>query len=167
MEKLIICYTPAWNSEKTIARAMNSIINQTYENWLYYVDDNGSTDGTLEIARKIAEKDSRIIVTHKDVNPGCVVLLPFFRDVLLPQFSDDVYFCELDDDDQYKPEFFEKTLSFAEENRLDIAYCGVEALLNGDGRLFWRRVLPKDLVLKSPKIIIEHLVSCFSQYRTC
>ena len=43
---MIYVRTCAYNAEKTIRRAMDSVLNQTYRDITYYVLDNGSTDRT-------------------------------------------------------------------------------------------------------------------------
>lgn len=48
---LVTIITVAFNSEKTIARAMESVLNQTYENIEYIVIDGASQDKTVEVAR--------------------------------------------------------------------------------------------------------------------
>ena len=53
---------PAYNAERFIAEAIESVIAQTHHDWQMVVVDDGSTDRTLEIARSFAERDSRITV---------------------------------------------------------------------------------------------------------
>lgn len=48
---MIYVRTCAYNAEKTLRRAMDSVLNQTYGELTYYVLDNGSTDRTGEILR--------------------------------------------------------------------------------------------------------------------
>ena len=55
---LVSIILPAYNSEKTVGDAIVSILLQTYINWELLFIDDGSTDATLEVARKFA--DSRI-----------------------------------------------------------------------------------------------------------
>lgn len=48
-----------YNSEKTLRRAMLSVLNLTYQDWECIVVDGASKDGTLAIVKKFAAKDSR------------------------------------------------------------------------------------------------------------
>lgn len=44
---------PTFNSEKTIKKTLETIINQTYQNIEIIISDNGSTDNTINIIKKI------------------------------------------------------------------------------------------------------------------
>lgn len=65
MEPLISIIIPMYNSELYIEKTINSIINQTFENFELLIVDDGSTDSSYEICKKIASKDQRIIVFSK------------------------------------------------------------------------------------------------------
>ncbi len=52
---------PAYNAEKYIARCLDSIIHQTYENVEILVIDDGSSDKTADIVESMADKDTRVI----------------------------------------------------------------------------------------------------------
>ena len=49
-----------YNAEKTIKRCINSILNQTYENWEFIICNDGSSDGTLNVLNEYQKTDSRI-----------------------------------------------------------------------------------------------------------
>lgn len=49
-----------YNSEKTLRLALNSVVNQQFEDWECIIVDGASTDSTMDIARQYAAKDSRI-----------------------------------------------------------------------------------------------------------
>ncbi len=51
---------PVHNAEKSLSRAVESVINQTYPNWELILSENGSTDGTPDLCRHWENKDSRI-----------------------------------------------------------------------------------------------------------
>src|SRR5713226_8121927 len=61
---------PVFNCERTLAIAIRSILNQTYDNWELLLMDDGSTDRTLEVARSFA--DPRISVLRDHLHKGLV-----------------------------------------------------------------------------------------------
>lgn len=48
-----------YNSERTIKRALESVMNQTYQNWECLVIDGNSKDKTIEIVNNFVKFDSR------------------------------------------------------------------------------------------------------------
>lgn len=52
----------AYNNVQFIKAAIESVQAQTYPNWELVINDDCSTDGTYELAQKLAEKDERIRV---------------------------------------------------------------------------------------------------------
>lgn len=69
---LVSVVTPVYNGQKFLAECIDSILSQTYQNWEYVIVDNRSTDQTLDIARRYAERDVRIRIysNHEFVNMG-------------------------------------------------------------------------------------------------
>lgn len=56
----------AYNVEKYIEDCLESVINQTFSDWECIIVNDGSTDNTLELCAKYAEKDRRIRVISKE-----------------------------------------------------------------------------------------------------
>jgi glycosyltransferase involved in cell wall biosynthesis len=56
---------PVFNLETTIARAIESVLAQTFTGFELIASDNGSTDGSAAIARRYAEHDRRILYTRQ------------------------------------------------------------------------------------------------------
>lgn len=141
----------AYNAEKTIRRAIKSVLSQTFQDFIFYICDNGSTDRTRKIIDFYAKKDGRITPFYNQVNMVYDEVSAAFRD--LPRNIDaDDFYCTLDADDEYFPTFLEDTLNFMEENRLDIACCGTEMFRvdkKGNRRFAGNRVLQENLVLNA------------------
>lgn len=57
---------PAYNTEKYIAEAIESILTQTFPDFEFIIINDGSTDNTAQIIKKYADKDHRIkFINHK------------------------------------------------------------------------------------------------------
>lgn len=59
---------PTYNGEKYIRHSINSILEQSYEDWELIVVDDCSIDNTLEIILEYEKIDRRISVIHNNVN---------------------------------------------------------------------------------------------------
>lgn len=60
----------AYNREKYIAEAIESVRASSYTNWELIITDDCSTDKTLEIARNFESQDTRIRVFRNEINLG-------------------------------------------------------------------------------------------------
>ena len=97
-KKMISIIMPAYNSEKYISEAVESISNQSYKNWELLIVDDGSTDNTPEIIDAYSKTDSRIKVFHKK-NDGVSAARNFALNNICGEYvtfidSDDVYHTE-------------------------------------------------------------------------
>ena len=70
MEELVSVIVPAWNAEKTIKRALNSVARQSYKNYEVLVVDDCSEDNTREIVLGFVSSDSRFRYLSTKVNSG-------------------------------------------------------------------------------------------------
>jgi glycosyltransferase involved in cell wall biosynthesis/peptidoglycan/xylan/chitin deacetylase (PgdA/CDA1 family) len=57
---------PAFNAEATLPRAIESLTAQTLTDWEAVIVDDGSSDDTLDRARRLASRDSRIVVLSQE-----------------------------------------------------------------------------------------------------
>lgn len=61
---------PAYNAEKYIAEAIESILNQTFNDFEFIIVDDASTDQTQKIIERYKKKDKRIIYIKNKLNQG-------------------------------------------------------------------------------------------------
>lgn len=100
---------PVYNTEKFLARCLNSVLSQSVENLEVVCVNDGSTDNSLNILEEYAAKDSRIKVLSQE-NKGQSAA----RNRAMPEISGDYVFF-LDSDDFIHPQTFEILLKVAEK----------------------------------------------------
>lgn len=100
---------PVHNSEKTISRAIKSILDQTFQNFELLIIENGSSDNTTEIISK--HNDERII--HKSLREKSIVLA-LNHGLNLARGK---YIVRMDADDYSYPDRLEAQYSFLEQNK--------------------------------------------------
>ena len=99
MEVLVSVIIPTFNRERILSQAIDSVINQTYQNWECIVVDDGSEDNTIDLLRRYSEKDSRIRFYKRDRLPKGA---PTSRNIGLKHANGD-YVIFLDSDDYLLP----------------------------------------------------------------
>lgn len=128
----IIVYTHAYNVEKYIKNALQSMIGQTYDNWEWYLTDNASTDQTPAIIESFlqAHPDERIHYFKRKYNtilqPG-KEKDPFFDDILPSFVGKDYYITSLDSDDYFAPDALEIMATPVIEHGVDYVITGRQA----------------------------------------
>jgi glycosyltransferase involved in cell wall biosynthesis len=65
-EPLVTVLTPVYNGEQFLEKCIDSVLNQTYQNFEYIIVNNCSTDRSLEIANTYAKRDKRMRVHTND-----------------------------------------------------------------------------------------------------
>ncbi|KAF5059613.1 glycosyltransferase [Methanobacterium aggregans] len=90
-EPLVSVVVPVLNSEKTLKKCLNSVLNQSYGNIEVIVVDGGSNDRTVEIAQKLGAKvvDANVPSMTKQTNMGIInsqgkYIYRIDSDVILP-----------------------------------------------------------------------------------
>ena len=100
-----------YNCADTLKEAVKSIENQTYENWELILCDDGSKDGTYQIAEELKNQDSRIILLKNEKNLG---LNKTLNRCLASATGD--YIARMDGDDDCRSDRFEKQIAFLQTN---------------------------------------------------
>lgn len=120
MEKIDILLA-TYNGEKFVKEQIESILNQTYENFNLIISDDASTDNTLNILEEYEKKDTRIKVFKKEKNKGLIDNFEF----LLKNVTSD-YFMFSDQDDIWKKDKIEKSINKLKEESSGLVYTDLE-----------------------------------------
>lgn len=110
--------TPVYNVSKYLDRCIESIINQTFDNFELILVDDGSTDDSGEKCDSWADKDSRIKIIHqKNAGAGAA------RNVGLTMATGD-YIAFVDSDDWIELDMYETLIKLLQDFPMaDIAIC--------------------------------------------
>jgi glycosyltransferase involved in cell wall biosynthesis len=123
--QLISVIMPAYNEEKFIGEAIESVRAQTYSNWELIIVDDASKDKTMEIIEQYVSTDSRIKLHRFSVNQGaCTALNQGFKE------ARGEYICWLSADDRYMEGMLESEYRFLTDNRQMQAVFSVHEFIN-------------------------------------
>ena len=120
MNELISVIIPIYKVEKYLNRCLESVVNQTYKKLEIILVDDGSPDGCPQICDEYAQKDSRIIVIHKE-NGGQSTARNAGLDICKGE-----YIAFVDSDDYVSEKYIESLYNSLTENGTDIAICGTQ-----------------------------------------
>jgi len=130
LSPLISIITPVYNHEKFIRDTIESVINQTYQNWEMLVVDDCSVDRSWEIIQEYAKKDNRIKAFRNETNKGLVLNWEF----LINKSSGD-YIAFLEGDDVFnKKNLEEKIKIFEKYQGVGMVYCNLN-MINEEGKI--------------------------------
>jgi glycosyltransferase involved in cell wall biosynthesis len=120
---------PVYNAASRISDVAKSVLGQDHENLELIICDNGSTDGTEEVCRNLAEQDRRVLYHRHPVNIG---LLNNFVSAM--RLATGEFFRWVGDDDWLAPDCVSRSLdAFAADSRLICVTTQVE-YIGPDGR---------------------------------
>ena len=123
MEEKIDILLATYNGEKYVAEQIESILNQTYQNFNLIISDDCSKDNTTNILKEYAKKDKRIILHLQEKNLGVVKNIEF----LLRQVKNNLYMLS-DQDDVWIKEKVEKTVEKLEKENADLVFGDLEVV---------------------------------------
>jgi glycosyltransferase involved in cell wall biosynthesis len=109
-EPAISVLMPVYNTERYVAEAVESILAQTFRNFEFLIIDDGSTDRSLSILKRYAERDPRIYLVSRP-NTGYVIALNEMLAMARGEFI-----ARIDADDIALPERFEVQVAYLREH---------------------------------------------------
>lgn len=112
---------PVYNVEKYLSRCVDSILNQTYQDFEILLVNDGSPDNCGKICDEYAEKDSRVFVIHQK-NGGLSAARNTGIDWFYEQGKSN-YITFVDSDDWLHPEYLRALMNGISENNMKISVC--------------------------------------------
>jgi glycosyltransferase involved in cell wall biosynthesis len=137
---LVSIITPSFNSEKFIAKTIESVQNQTHQNWEMIIVDDCSTDNTACIIEQFLANDNRIRFFQLEKNSGAGIA----RETAISKAKGD-YIAFLDADDLWKPLKLEKQLQFLKDNKTPFTFSFYDCIDEEGNALNKRVEAPKNL----------------------
>jgi hypothetical protein len=117
---LISVLMPAWNAEKTVRKAAQSILAQTWRNLELLIVDDASTDGTPAIIQDIAAQDPRVRTFRNAVNVG-----PYVSKNIALRHARGEWITGQDADDWSHPHRLERQVEFCQTQNVPACLSGM------------------------------------------
>ena len=134
---LVSIIMAAYNAEKTIEQAINSVLSQTYTNFELLVVNDCSKDRTVELVKSFAATDQRVRLISNVKNSG----VSYTRKHGLEE-ANGSWIAILDSDDAWAPDKLEKQIELQKKMNADLLFTG-SAFMDSDGQ-------PIDWYLQAP-----------------
>lgn len=151
MNELVSIIMPSYNTGANIGKSIESILNQSYENWELIIVDDCSTDETDSVVR--AFQDSRIRYYKNEKNSGAAVS----RNRALRE-AKGKWIAFLDSDDLWEPEKLEKQLRFMKEHGYHFTYTDYQ-IIHPDGT-------PSPYICTGPRKVNKWKLYCWCWFST-
>ena len=140
---LVSVLMSTFNNQNTIGKAIESIINQTYQNIELLIMDDCSNDETFKIISNYAAKHKNIKIFQNNINVGLtrslnILIKKSFGEFIARQYADDISLRER----------IENQINCIVSNKLD--FCTSRALNIESGKAFQRLsyYFPRKLIFK-------------------
>lgn len=111
-----------YNCESTVRKSIDSILAQTYQNWVMIICDDGSTDHTFDVLQEYAKRyPEKFVIIKNDKNRR----LPYSLNHCLECVETELV-ARMDGDDWSMPDRFEKQVAFLKAHpEYDLVGTGV------------------------------------------
>jgi teichuronic acid biosynthesis glycosyltransferase TuaG len=149
---------PAYNCEKYIVEAIDSVVDQSYEDWKLIIIDDGSTDLTNDLIKNYLS-DKRISLKRLKKNKG----QGFCRNFAL-RYSKSKYVAFIDADDIWLKEKLKRQIDLMSDLNLSFTYTNYSSFreINGKKRINKNIVLPEsfnfDQFIKNTSICTSAMI---------
>lgn len=139
VDGLVSIIMPSWNTARFICESIQSVINQTYEQWELFIVDDYSTDNTDEIIKTFLD-NKRIKYIKNEKNSGAALS----RNKALREARGE-WIAFLDSDDLWSPDKLEHQLVFMKQNGYVLSYTEFERIDEDDK--------PLNIYVSGPEVV--------------
>jgi teichuronic acid biosynthesis glycosyltransferase TuaG len=160
MQPIVSIITPAYNSSNFIEETIQSVFDQTFEEWEMIIVDDNSSDDTVSIAKRFAKEDSRIKIIELSENSGPATA----RNVAI-ELSRGRYIAFLDSDDLWDPVKLERQIGFMKRKNSAFS-CTYYSLMNEEGESNGKVATPPDRVNYTDLLKRNHIGCLTAIYDT-
>ena len=151
---LVSVLMPAYNSEKYLKNTIESILNQTYQNFEFIIVDDCSTDDSWKIIQTYKKRDTRISCIKNDKNSGMTKTRNKLFDFANKKSK---YFAMMDSDDISLKSRLEEQVNFLEkkENK-NVGVVGTNLIIIDEDsreiakREYSEKITKRNVLIKSP-----------------
>jgi glycosyltransferase involved in cell wall biosynthesis len=133
MNPRVIIGLPVFNGAQHLGRALESLLAQSYDDFLIVFVDNRSTDATAEIALRYAALDPRLVYERNPLQLGMVENWRRAFDLAIEKFGSFEYFCWGSDHDIWHPNWLEALVPELDANPALVAAFPIAGAMSADG----------------------------------
>lgn len=151
---------PAYNAEKYIGEAIESVLNQTYSNYELIIVDDASKDQTANIVKKLVVKTDNIRFYQNEKNKGVSYTRNF---AISKAYGDWIAF--LDSDDKWHKEKLEKQVKLLlDKPNAKLVFTGSAFIDKNSNRYSYILKVPEKISQK--ELFKQNIISCSSVLTT-
>jgi len=134
---VVSVYMPVFNAGPYLIQSIESILNQTFQNFEYIIVDDCSTDDSWKIIKKYAKQDKRIRIFKNKINLG----VSLTSNIAISQ-ARCKYIARMDADDISTPTRLQKQLQFLKSNPKAVVVGGQCTIIDSENRLIGTKKFP-------------------------
>ncbi len=129
-----------YNGGRFLEQALTSVLAQTLEDFVLAIVDDGSTDGSGDVAKRIAEKDARVVLHRNDRRTGMVAAWRQAFELAQTASQEAEYFAWVSDHDIWHRKWLETLVQELDQNgELALAYP-LTQFVDPNGELAYKQV---------------------------
>lgn len=146
MSDLVSIIMPCYNVESYLRESVNSVIEQTYDNWELIIVDDCSTDNSYVLMKELSLLDNRIKISQNTANAGGAQTRNNGIDIATGR-----YIAYLDSDDLWEAEKLSSQIKFMESNNVGFSYSNYRQFCLGSN----------DVVISAPEYVsYDDMIKC-------